>query len=94
MMKIRDKSNQEYLPNAPPALINLFSKRNNFPGKEILERLLTNSEMEYAWEILSEHITDDKSWGKLWQEIIYICYASRRELSGKSRKLEGTQKNY
>jgi hypothetical protein len=76
----------EYLESAPPHLISIHRGRKRFPGRKILECLLTDTSMKRSWIFLGKHIKTNQEWERFWKEIAYILRCARKKPTKRSEK--------
>ena len=84
----KTQSGSKYLKSAPKPLVTRHESRQNFPGRDILGRLLTDPRMSRSWTVLRSRVTKPSQWERLWKEITLILRRAREE--PKTRRKEQT----
>jgi hypothetical protein len=85
-----------YLPNAPPALIRLYEQRSKFTEKlddidvskfvinatrPLLLKLLSNTRMKRAWNIIAKSVKTSEDYNKLFKAIIEAMRLARQGIT-------------
>lgn len=64
--------------NAPPNLVERLKQSENFKGRDILQRLLTEPKMDGVWKRLKKQAKDDHYDKLLFDEILWILHRATK----------------
>lgn len=77
--------------NAPGRLVRAYENREIGNGRAILERLLRDERMRFAWVEIVRHVHDDEQWLLVWSAIAHAKLKSNQ--AGKLRKQRGDERD-
>ncbi|MDP2786373.1 MAG: hypothetical protein Q8O38_17535 [Sulfurimicrobium sp.] len=82
---------KQWLKAAPERLVLAFQNREIGNGRALLERLLCDDRMRFAWKEIAPHVQDDQQWIEVWSAIVYAKRKSNQ--AGRLRKRRSDERD-